>query len=937
MSLYLRLLVFLVLMILLISASLGAFSYRLQRDEFLQGVDQQLMTAASMARAIVGENYHDTIESPASVSAQDYLRLVQAYNEICRQAGLQYLWSNLLLDDGSVVFTSATSTSKQIAQGDYAGFFDAHSAPAVFAEVTQSTQPVWSSLNNEWGQGRMVLVPYSDAQGRRYVFGASRSIDELNAIVRSNALETLAFFLLFALVGVIVSALYMRSIRQPLSALTDAARRIGQGEYDVSLPPKRRDEIGLLARTFEEMRHNIGHAMRVREDAEKQLKQSNEALEARAAARTEALQASEKRLALHLEKTPLGVIAWNERFECMQWNPTAERIFGYSADEALGTHALDLLVAAELHDKVHEIFHALLSQQGGNHSINENLTRDGRTILCEWFNTPLIDDNGDVIGVASIVQDITEAEQHKRRLNESELKFRAFYEMIPDVSMITGLTSGLCVDVNDGFCRVSGFAREDVIGRKTLDLELWQDTRDRDKLVEGLKRDGIVRNLAANFRKKDNSYWPGIMSACVISEGGERYILSTTKDITELANTRQRAIAANRAKSEFLANMSHEIRTPMTAIIGMAHLALQTELDSVQRNYISKLHGAAEGLLGILNDILDFSKIESGQFSMEHVVFRVEEVIDNMFNLIRLKAYEKDIQVSVQIAEQVPELLIGDPLRLPQVLTNLGGNAVKFSKSAGKIAIEVELDRQTASDCLLHFSIRDTGIGLTEEQQRKLFQPFTQADASTTREYGGTGLGLAISRSIVDKMQGRIWVDSEPGAGSNFQFTARFARLSGQGASNEEAVSQAKGLQDALQYLRGARILLVEDNDINQELVIDLLSSHDMTVVGAFDGAQALQRLAEQDFDCVLMDCQMPVMDGYEATRRIRAQATHADLPVIALTANVMVADRARAQEVGMNDFIAKPIDPEHMLITMARCIAQRGQGAQRTADMAGR
>gem|GEM_PF-3947558 len=919
MSLYFRFLTLLLVLVFVVSGMLGYVHYRQATDKFFQAIDQQLLVGALTARALAGADYHDHIDNPASVSPSRYLALVENYNAVSRLAGLQQLWSNLVLDDGRVVYTSATSASKDVTQGDHTDFFERHRAPQLFSPVLNSDQAAYSSLDGDGAPVRMVLVPFTDLRGRTYVFGASKSLDGLNEIVHTSALRSLLYFLAFSVLSVLFSALIVRSITRSLTSLAGAARAIGQGEHDVCLPVERNDEVGELARSLHEMNQRICEHIKTREQAEQQLKQLNQALEARVDTRTQALMASEKRLALHLEQTPLGVIAWNENFECTQWNSAAERIFGYTASEALGSHALELLVPPKLHDSIGEIFAALMSQQGGSHSINENLTRDGRMILCEWFNTQLMDEHGGVFGVASIVQDITEQELDRRRLNESEMRFRSFYEMIPDVSMITGLNSGLCVDVNDGFCRVSGFSRDDVIGRKTLDLALWQDTCDRDKLVEGLKREGIVRNLSANFRRKDNTYWPGIMSACVITQDGEPYILSTTKDVTELHLTRQQAIEANSAKGEFLANMSHEIRTPMTAIIGMSHLAMQTDLDERQRNYIGKVHSAAEGLLGILNDILDFSKMESGKLQMESVRFRVREVVDNMFNLIRLEAYERDIQVAVQVRDDVPEWLEGDSMRLTQVLTNLGGNAVKFSDNGGCIDIDVVVRDQSASQIELLFSIRDTGIGISAEQLEKLFQPFSQADASTTREFGGTGLGLAISKQIVQLMGGDIWVRSEPGSGSTFSFTALFEQPVDDLAWNGRPVSDSNGLQNALAELRGKKILLVEDNEINQELVLDLLTSNGMQVVTAGNGVEALQAMQQSQFDCVLMDCQMPLMDGYETTRRIRHQAQYKRLPVLALTANVMAGDREKALASGMNDFIPKPIEPDAMFITMAR------------------
>jgi len=389
-----------------------------------------------------------------------------------------------------------------------------------------------------------------------------------------------------------------------------------------------------------------------------------------------------------------------------------------------------------------------------------------------------------------------------------------------------------------------------------------------------------------------------------------------------LVEARVSADAANIAKSDFLANMSHEIRTPMHAIIGMTQLALQTELNDKQKNYLNKALHSAENLLRILNDILDFSKIEANKLELEAVDFQLEELVKSMTTIIQLKAKEKDIQLSVRIDPDVPKYLNGDPLRLSQILINLGSNAVKFSNQGDTISFNVTLLEETEFDAHLQFNVQDTGIGITSEQQERLFQPFNQADNSTTRKYGGTGLGLVISKNIIQLMDGKAWVESEPGVGSSFKFTAHLkkqqSKLSPITSLNAQNTSTHK---EDIAQLHGAKILLVDDNDLNQEYIHELLNIMGIITETASNGQEALNLLAKQDFDGILMDCQMPVMDGYEATRQIRKQERFNDIPIIAMTANAMKGDREKVLAVGMNDYISKPFKVDDMFATLAKWI----------------
>ena len=354
---------------------------------------------------------------------------------------------------------------------------------------------------------------------------------------------------------------------------------------------------------------------------------------------------------------------------------------------------------------------------------------------------------------------------------------------------------------------------------------------------------------------------------------------------------------ANEAKGLFLANMSHEIRTPMNAVIGLTHLALERESSARQRDYLTKIEGASQALLQIINDILDHSKIEAGQLDMEQIPYDLRAELEKIEDVIALHAQQKPLDSRFDIAPDLPQWVMGDPNRLRQVLLNLLNNAMKFTQR-GSVSLTVR-GKVSGQLLTLHFSVCDTGIGMDAEQLTRLFDPFTQAERSTARKYGGTGLGLAISKQLVELMGGKIEVESNPGEGSCFRFSIP-----------SEVATESTDALELQPNLSGVRILLVEDNPLNQQVASEILQNVDAEVVVANNGVEALQLIAEDgQFALVLMDLQMPEMDGFEATERIRALPQHKTLPIIAMTANAMSRDRERANAVGIDDFLFKPID----------------------------
>src|ERR1051326_6146642 len=611
-------------------------------------------------------------------------------------------------------------------------------------------------------------------------------------------------------------------------------------------------------------------------------------------------------------------------------SPNAERVFGLSLPECYSRRAEVLFdfIHPDEAEQVKQQF-KLFFDEGAAFDVEFRIRRsDGEW---RWIHNRAIQTfEKDGLRYASgLLTDITQRKTAEESQRESEQRYRLLFERNL-AGVFRCSLQGILLEYNDAGARILGYdSGADLVGRPAADM--FFDPADKAVSDQKMVDHGTAFNQEIRMRRKDGSSAWIMANTTMVKGASGTEIEGTFVDITmikqaeeQMRMAKEAAEAANRAKSEFLANMSHEIRTPMNGVIGMIDLALDTNLSAEQREYLTTVKSSAGALLAIINDILDFSKIEARKLELQRVPFSVKEVVRATVKGFFVQARNKQLSLQCDFSAEVPEMAIGDPGRLRQILMNLVGNALKFTNQ-GEILVHVmRLHEDT-----LQFSVSDTGIEISPEKQQTIFEAFVQADTSSTRQYGGTGLGLAIVSQLVALMQGRIWLESKPGSGSTFYFTAPFTRAT---AVAVRDAAQRNEERPATMPVGKLRILIADDNLVNLRLARSLLAKQGHSAVAVGSGREALAALEQQNFDLVLMDVQMPDMDGFETTRAIRARerVSKAHLPIIAMTAHAMSGDRERCLAAGMDSYVTKPVDAAKLFTAIADALGRDVRSEER-------
>jgi len=642
-------------------------------------------------------------------------------------------------------------------------------------------------------------------------------------------------------------------------------------------------------------------------------------------------------LASIVDSSEDAIIATNLDGEIISWNKASEKIYGYTKKEILGKNFL-ILAPNEKEENGFKVLNKIKKGEEIKNFELKVLTINSEEIYLSTNISPIRNHFGDIIGACAIARDITENKKLHQELYNSEKRFRSIYEQSP-IGIELFDASGLALSANKSFCNMFKIDAVTEFKNDNFFESPYMAKVTKEKIINKQTsritcKYNLVKRANSNINKDGTCYFDMLTTPILNEQGELASILCQVQDITkniesekELKKAKIAAEEANSSKSKFLANMSHEIRTPINGIMGMTDLALMTDLTDEQKEYLNMVKTSSRHLLDIVNDILDISKIEAGKFKLDLVSFNLEEKIKKLIKNFSIFAEEKFIEVMYFIDPRLSDIdIIGDPLRLSQILMNLLSNALKFTDK-GTIILCAKKIQCPDGIIKAQFSVSDTGIGIPEDKTDKLFKTFSQVDDSYTKKYGGTGLGLAISKQLVNMMNGNIWVNSTKGQGSCFYFTAEFLPTEHY-APHTSNNNEPQLYNENLQYSNSLNkyydiskdktidaykktILIVDDNEINQRLISSLLDKKGYNYLSAFNGNEALKILECQIVDLILMDIQMPELNGLKTTMAIRSKENAIGLhtPIIAMTAYVMMGDRENFLDAGMDDYISKPIN----------------------------
>jgi len=823
--------------------------------------------------------------------------------------------------------------------------------------------PNWQGDAVQFGQDSLtVFRSFSLGSEKAGGIAIISDFSELNRQMKQFR-QTSALILIVSILSIgLLSPRLVRLITEPILHLAQVARRVSrEKDYSVKVIPYADDEVGELFDSFNQMLARIRERDIALETANVQLEQRVEErtreLQNEVSQRTwaeEALSVERGRLRALIDNVPDYMYVKDADCRFLVANlSVAKQMGAKTPEELLGKTDFDFYPREIAETFCNDERRVILSGQPEVNREEIGVDSQGKTSIVLTTQVPLRDKSGKVVGLAGVGRDITvlkQAQEEMRKAREAaDTANRAKEEGNELVRLLLDSTAeaiygidlhGNCTFCNQACLRLLGYTEtSDLLGRNMHTVLHHSRSDGTHYPVEECRIYIAFRRGEAShvddevLWRKDGSYFPAEYWSYPIRRGGQVIgAVVTFIDISERKETERKLLAlkaaaenASRAKSEFLANMSHEIRTPLNGVIGMTDLALETDLTEDQREYLETVKMSADSLLTVINDILDFSKIEAGRMDLESIEFNLRDCLESTLKTMALRADEKGLELLGEIAPEVPEMLKGDPFRLRQILLNLLGNAIKFT-SQGEVTLKACVDSRKGRDCMVKFTVADTGIGVPEGKLDSIFAPFTQADNSTTRKYGGTGLGLTISSRLVAMMGGAMWAESEVGKGSQFHFTAQF----------ETADTAANKMSTPAQpeILRGVRVLVVDDNQTNRRILEGMLKHWEMVATSAGGGEEALAQMSSalasgEPFQLILTDSHMPAMDGFEFIEAIRHKAEFSAATIMMLTSAGHRGDALRCQRLGVAAYLLKPIRQADLREAMARVLrAPKQEGA---------